>query len=365
MAFQVAWSFENEEGSFLASDLGWTIDNTSTPVYVDVDSTDTYTYTGSPTKYALCLYSGNRAYPPAPFQPVAHKGCWAAPVKAKTAPASTVTIGGVALFHDGVGFGVDTYIRIGSVNTFELWVASQFKGSSQVLDMSVWHYLCLKSDMTTTTYSGEMWIDGVQEATGTRTGMTVQTSSQFYIAGCATGAGTRADAATRFGGLSYWDDTADSAQTPMYYTTVNPNEDLSNVGTWASTEATDWQSVEGALNTSTNTTEASPTSGDRVNLGTKGGTGGPPATGGTDDLTDHLGTNPSSIAGISLHTWSTGESINAKAVLGHEADASEITGTNVTISAADTTYAHVGSGTKPGGGAWTGASQPELNYEID
>jgi hypothetical protein len=363
MSFVAGWSFENESGATLENELGWAIDNVSSATYVVVD-TGGYTYTGSPTKYALCLRGANKAFPPAPFQPTAHKGCWAAPVKIRTDPSQSIAAGNTPLFHRGIGWGNSTYIRVGSSNTLELYVGNQFKGSSQPIDFNLWHYLCLKSDMTTTTWSGEMWIDGVQEATGTRTGAQIQSGSDFYIAGVITG-NTNAALGTRFGGLSYWSDTADSAQTPMYYTTVNPNEDLSNVGTWTSTEATDWESVDGPIVTSTKTTEASPTSGDRVNLGTKGGTGGPPATGGTDDLSTHLGITPGSIVGVSLHTWSTGENIGAKAILGHEADASEITGTVVTIDAAQTSYTHVGSGTKPGGGAWAASSQPELNYEID
>ena len=103
------------------------------------------------------------------------------------------------------------------------------------------------------------------------------------------------------------------------------------------------------MNVATKTVEAAPATLDRVNL-----------TAGT--IASQVGISPATIAGVSLHTWSTGESIDAKAIIGD--GAAETVGSPLTIDAASPTYVHVSAPATPSGPAWTGASLPELNYEI-
>lgn len=341
MTFKGAWAFQNEDRADLLL-AGWQATGAASQVIAN--STDVYTYTGSPTRYSIQVSDGVIVTPPAPFQPTAgHIGQWSAPVRF----LGTVTLNKYIMRHSGVSYGYSTWIRTTSTQTLGLYVGNVLKGTSQVLDLSLWHYITLKSDMSTQTNTGEMWIDGVQEATGSAVAGAAQVAQTlFYMQ---SGGAGNPPLGMLIGGLACWSAIADTGEVPMYCTNVNPTADGTDVGTWVSTEATDWQAVEGALNVATKTTEAAPATLDRVNL-----------TAGT--IASQIGISPATIAGVSLHTWSTGESIDAKAIIGD--GAAETVGSPLTIDAASPTYVHAAAPATPTGPAWTGASLPELNYEI-
>jgi hypothetical protein len=353
MSLNAAWAFADESALLMETDMGWDFGSTSVGA-ADRD-TDVPTYTGSPTRYAMWLaWASNTAEPPVPFQPLGNKGCWAGPVR--VVKTGNIAIGTNVYTHNGItGNGGDISIRVTSTTNLGLYILNVFHGNTQNLDLTIWHYWCLKSDMSGVTWTGEMWIDGIQEATGSSAPTVAAITSNFFLTSAsATIGGAATTYGTGFGGLSYWTDTADNAEVEYYSTNVEPNQDATNVRTWVSSEATAWESVDTPLDIASDTTEASPSPSDRVNVLIEG-------AGGTDTLATHLGISPATIAGVCLHTWSTGESLNARAVLGDGTN--EVNGITVAIDVSNTTYAAVASENTPTGPAWAAGDQPELNYE--
>lgn len=355
MALRAVWAPENLASTVMV-DKGWSFADTN----FAISSTETnYTYTGSPTRYSLTLRRTAWMIPPAPFQPLNHKGCWSTPYQMPNGGTNGVII----MQHEGTGaWGASIYVAVTSVNTLGLYVANLLQGNTQPLDLTLNHYITLKADQSTTTWSGELWVDGIQEVTGTQGVGAAQTISTFSM----TGADQSYDTinSTRIGGLSYWDDITDNAEVPCFYTTVDANEDISESpgSSWipggTGPPTTNHGAVSGPLDTSTYTLENTPASGERVTVGIKDGVSG-------DDLSTHLGITPDSIYGISLYTYSTGGSISAKAVLsdGTNEDVGVVTSVDVT----NTTLAHVCAPTRADGGntPWAGSDQPEIGYEID
>ena len=159
---------------------------------------------------------------------------------------------------------------------------------------------------------------------------------------------------TGIGQIITYDDPTDSGEVPRFVTRVEPNADGTNVGIWTpSTGSDDYAVLASPIDASTYTENTSPSPGDRVEVLTNAG---------GDDLSDALGTTPSVIDSVAVHSMSSGQSINARAVVGD--GTSETTGSTVAISAADPTYAVAVANTKPSGGNWGGSDQPTAVYDV-
>lgn len=358
MTLAAVWAPENVTGVIM-NDQGWEVSPTASNQGPTTSSV--YGYVGSPTRYSWALNQSESMLPPAPFQPVGGKGCWSAPWRMPTGGA----VGVQMLVHQGISHSHATYIYVSTPTTMGLVVGNAFQGNSQEMDLTIWRYYTLKSDMSTEdNWTGEMLIDGVSEVSGAATDTRPAILTDYFIVlgpGSNAGAG---DLTLRnlMGGLSHWTDLGDAAEVPMRYTWVDVNEDISETGGSAWTPGgtgppgSNNAAVSGPLDTATHTQEAVPASGERVTMGIKNG--------GSDDLEDALGTDPPAIAGISVWAYSTGQAINARAVLSDGTD--EDLGGSTAISATDTTHAHVCAPTRADGGntPWAGTDQPELAYEI-
>jgi len=132
------------------------------------------------------------------------------------------------------------------------------------------------------------------------------------------------------------------------------NNDGTNVGTWVPTEATDWESTEGPLDTATYTEEASPNSGDRVEVLTDGGA--------AETLSDIIEYVPAIVHGITLSGMGQGAG-NARVRIGD--GTSESAGAATALTGSPTKMKPSITANQPSGGAYTGSSTPAYVFEFD
>jgi hypothetical protein len=248
---------------------------------------------------------------------------------------------------------------IGGTGTVALYVNGVLKSTSAVYDWSSWHYVALRWDMGSTTpgtWQGEMYIDGTLEGSGSdaQANTVVDLTVSYGAAGTNTNPWL-------VGQIILYDAIADSGETPLFVTRVEPTADGTNVGTWTpSTGSDDFAVVDSPFDTATFTEEASPTSGDKLEVLTSG-------AGGTDDLTTQLGISPGAVGAVTGHVYGVGQAITARAVVrdGPTAASSDAaTGDTAIVDTANPTYATATATTKSGAVAWTGSDAPALVYDV-
>lgn len=341
MALDWMWAFGAESALVLES-MGWDfLANTSAAA--EPRTTQQYTYAGSPTRYSMALDQTNEfQLPVLPTSPVGWLAC--------------------AVYHD-VGFapfanyymlrvtGVAGARRIGARSLVSgalgLYVDSTFKETTPVINwQGEWHYVALKYDMSTTTYSGQIWVDGVAVTTdATDTATTAETEALFTFAGTAAG-----DRHHYVAQIAAWDDMADPGEVARFVTRLDVDADVSEVGTWTpSAGGTNFGVVGGTFDAATYTEEAVPSASDDVIVDLSA------------DLATKLGVTPTAIDGVTAHTYSNGLGQTARAEVGD--GAATTTGDTGAISSG-TTPRYATAPTKPSGGAWAGTDAPEGKYFI-
>jgi hypothetical protein len=358
MTFKASWSFLDESAVTLVTKLNWLISNTSTG-YAAPLSADAYTYAAYPgTHWYLALLQSIWFEPPGIFQPgTDQSGCWTWAMKQANAGSGDVVVHSEGAYYNKVNLSTNT--------VFSIYVRSVFQESSAPQTPTLWHYYCFKSDMESNPYKAEFWVDGVMILSGTEVEATPRTNSTIRFNPTGIHSGTVPSTGTYYAGISYWDDYADTAQTPAYFSTGDPTEDISEADisasdAWVATNGdTDrFTEVSGVYDEAKNVSKTTPADGDNMILGIGG-------AGGTDDIGDQLGFDAGGvILGLSMHIWAEGEAVNAHAAIG---DGSNITAGAVTLisDTGDPTHLHVGTALSPTGPAWALTNQPEIIFEMD
>jgi hypothetical protein len=357
-----SWAFGPESGATYVADLQW--QTYSTSIISETAADYLYTYSGSLTRYSAGFRGDatNIMRPPdkavANWQPGSGgtelQGWVATPIKRDgltTATGSRQLIRIQTTTSSGAASTIDVE-SVSGTGVLQLRMSNIFQGSSPVLDLSVWNYLALKWDMTTTTHTAEFFIDGVSQVSGSLAGRTGVISAVYFSLSAVGSANNR----WLIGQIIVYDDATDAGETPYYVTRVSPNADGTNVGTWNPTTTTDHASVTDPFNAATYTQEATPSPNDLVEVLINAG---------GNDIGTQLGITPSSVQNVTLHTYSTGQLITARAELRDSAGSASVTnGPTESIDPTSTTYAVVSADAPAGGGSWTGASQPAYVYKV-
>jgi len=297
------------------------------------------------------------ALPAAAF-PSVDKGIVTFAYRGVTSP--TAQIQAARLFDVQTGITNACYIQTqNGSGALSLYVDGQFRGTSAPINMQNWNFIALVFDLTTTTYSGSLYINGALEASGTD-----------GIFGSPTGiSAMELDTAHRgttgvsslIGQFIVYDDPvadlADAVSPDNFVTRVVPNADGTGTTplTWSPTggPANNYQAVSPPIDNTTYASNAAPSPGDRLEAETASGT----------TLAAQLGITPSSIKGATVHSVSLATSGTAK--IGIQEGGSETLSAAQPILTSDTYLAESVANNPATGTAWVGADQPILVYEID
>jgi hypothetical protein len=339
MALHWSWSFGNEDLSALAS-MGWTV---AASQYLTLTSStdEVYTYTSSPTRYGW-IFDGNYGsmrLPPAALTGLSN-GWLASPWKSTV--GSGYYNGQNVLRVDGTS-GEGIYCVVTSSGALSLYVSNTFQETSDVVDWTSWRYVALRFDFSSNPWSGQVYVDGVAV-----TALNTQADAAETAAGAKIGPGPGVfnSPSSLCSQVILWGSTADAGETAYFATRAEPTSDGTDVGTWNPSTGTDnYAVVDSPFSASTYTQEASPSASDRCEVV-------------TSSLATALGVTPSSVIGASAHTYSEGQSLTARAIVG-PSGGTETAGDNTAISASNTTYAFATSTA-----ALTGASTLDLVYEV-
>ena len=344
MAVHWSWPWGQESSLELETNMGFDFQSTSSS-NGQPDSTTVYTYAGSPTRYSWAqddaFFNNYFTLPTTAWTP---SGWLCAPFYAAGSLNGTAMI----LEIKGGASGRRTYVRHTSGGNGQLYVDDVFKANFAGLTSNNWHFLAIQYDMSSNPWSGRVYLDGAAVTASFTDAQNAETAGSYVMHGFTNG--TRA---TFWGGVIVYNSTADSGEVPRFVTRVAPDADGSTtVGTWVPSTGSDDFAVTNTnpFNNSTFTQESSPSSSDQcvtevTNMGTQ------------------LGIVPSSIDGITGHTYSSGTGITVNAGVG--SGTAYTAGANVVPDAADTTY---GFGTAPtdptGGGAWSSGTTVRFRYKV-
>ena len=340
MAVKWSWAFGQETAPTLRDDMGW--QNNNNPSSVAPSTTFTYTYAGSPTRYSITIDDGFLAnYLTIPTAATAVTGWVAIPFYIDGSYSQNINLLSI---EGGTGARrVYIYMNNAGAETFNLYVDNVFK-ETFVMPANNWNYLALKYDMSGTTWSGQVFLDGAPiTAAYTDGGATAETSTETTLGGIA--GGTRN---TYIGQIIIYDDLADAGEVPIFCTRIAPNADTSETGTWVpSAGATNFGVTNNdPFDSTTYTEEATPSSGDDVVTE-------------VNNLAVQLGVVSGSVIGVTNHTYSSGTAIDAFASV-RDSGGVFVDGATVTPDASpDTTYAFATATV-----GLTGASVIECKYEI-
>ncbi len=343
MALDWMWAFGPESAAVLES-MGWSFSSTSTTQF-EPRTSQQYTYAGSPTRYSM-VQDG---------------------VAALNTPVTTNAPSGwiaIAVYHDvgatsnngsyllrAIGAGLSRTIGARSLfsGALSLYVDNVLQATTPVIDwQGQWRYLAIRYDFTTTTNSGQIWVDGVaQTGVETDTALTFETAATFHCQGTANG-----DRAQYVAQIAAWNDLADPGEVARYVTRLDVDADVSDVGTWTpSAGGTNFGVVGGTFDAATYTEEAVPSASDDVIVNLD------------FDLATKLGITPTAIDGVTAHTYSNGLGQTARAEVGDQVGTTTTNGDTGSISSG-TTERHATAAVKPSGGAWVGTDTPKGKYFV-
>lgn len=342
MPVKWSWAWGPETTTEL-EEMGWDWDNLSNG---EPTTTITYTYVGSPTRYSMrqdeySLSSGFRL----PTECWSSEGWVCIPVYG----SGSWNAGRSLLSIYGGGTGKRTYVYMNNAgsSTFSLYVDLVFK-ESFTMTANDWHYLALQYSMTGSTWTGRVWVDG-SPATGYHTdASTAETSGYYRIEGCA--AGTRE---TYIGQcLIYDSEMSDSGAVPRFVTRIEPTTDTGEVGTWEpSVGSTNYEVLSGSWDDSTFTENSGSSVGHNVRIQAQ-------------NLATQLGISPTSIDGITVHTWASGSGQNGFTAISDN-DSNWDNGTAITPDTNDPTYCFATAPDVPSNGdPWNVTSSVYFKYEV-
>ena len=340
-AVKWSWAFGQETGTQLNDDMGWQL--TSNLANYVPSTTFTYSYAGSPTRQSLRVQSGSDfVLPVSTFTPTG----WLTMAAYNDAVLWTQNTY-MLLATGGNSRFIGIYMASSASSTFHLLVDNQFKEAFTVA-LNDWHYWALKYDMSTTTWSGRVYVDGVAvTALHTDNGF-AQTVGTFKTEGFSSGA------TTYFAQFTVYDSLGDAGETPLFVTRISPDADSSVVGAWTPTggPATNHDATNSdPFNPATYTEETTPNSGDNV------------VTSFVGDLATQLGVSPTSVLGVTTHAYASGSAIDAFAAAG--ANQTFTNGSQFTPDLADSTYGYASAPINPDtASAWVGSDTVQTKFEI-
>lgn len=343
MAITWSWAFGAETTTQL-EEMGWDWQNTGAGNPV---TTTQYTYIGSPTRYSMSqndqIFADLFRLPTQTFQPQG----WVS--FAFYYNSTTATLNGrnlVSVTDGGSGNGV--YIRLtnSATNTYGLYVDNVFKEAFTMLP-DRWNYVGLQYDMSTSTWSGRVFLDGVAvTATHTDSRAIVSTGGVFF-------SGLTNGYDTFFAQVVLYDSPADAGETPYFVTRVDPMADVSVTGlNWTINGGApdNHSALESPFNTATNVNDDPTTSGNDVIVS-------------TTNLATQLGTAPTTFGAVTIHTWATGSGVTGRTELSDD-NTAYVAGNTITPSV-NATYSYATSETQPSSGTpWTSGDNIFYKYEV-
>ena len=341
MAVKWSWAFGQETGTQLNDDMGWQL--TSNLANYVPSTTYTYTYAGSPARQSLRVQSGyDFVLPVSTFTPTG----WLTMAAYNDAALWTQNTY-MLLATGGNSRFIGIYMASSASSTFHLLVDNQFKEAFTVA-LNDWHYWALKFDMSTASWSGQVYLNGLPVTAAYTDAGIAQTVGTFKSEGFSSGA------TTYFAQFTVYDDLLDAGETPLFVTRISPDSDSSEVGTWTPTggPATNHDATNSdPFNPATYTEETTPNSGDNV------------VTSFTTDIAGQLGVSPSAVLGITTHAYASGTAISSFAATG--AAGAFQNGSTFVPDLADTTYGYSTAPINPSTAvAWLGTDTVQTKFEI-
>lgn len=341
MALEWTWAFGSESAVELES-MGWDFSSTSSSSN-EPRTTFQYTYTGSPTRYSMAMDQTVSFRIPVAVSPPTG---WVAVAVYQDASIFTSLFNLIEV-QGAVGNRLVS-VRMLTSGALSLYVDSIFQSSTVIVQwLGQWNYVALRYDQSTLTHSGQIWVNGAAltavetAAAAAEVGITVKFVST-----------TSGDRTHYLAQIAVWNALADPGEVARFVTRLDVDADVSEVGTWTpSAGGTNFGVVGGTFDLATYTEEAAPSASDDVIVNLSA------------DLASKLGITPTSIDGITCHTYSNGLGQTARAEVGDQVGATTTNGDTGAISGG-TTDRYATAPTKPSGGVWLAADVPKGKYFI-
>lgn len=343
MGLHWSWAFGNEDHTALTA-MGFGV--SSSAGANAPSSTNVYTYTGSPTRYSWGMETDqavNGITLPGEACSGLTEGWVQAPFYAEI--ASGYDAGKRLIRVTGNGSGRVIEILNTAEGALSLYVDSTFKETTQAYDFTSWKVVALQWSMTSSSWKGRIYVDESAATAEYTDSRSAETSVSIRL-GPGPGQDTSGTPAAWLGQVILWDSYSDAGATSYFVTRAEPTFDGTNIGTWTpSTGTDDFAVVDSPFDASTYTQDSLPVASNRCEVV-------------TSTLATALGVTPSSVLGASAHTFSEGQALTARAVVG-PSGGTETAGDSVGISASATTYAYATTTA-----ALTGTSTLDLVYEV-
>jgi len=158
MAVKWSWAFGAETPQDLEN-AGWTVP-TKDPLYLTSSATRTYTYPGSPARRSLNIYRDTIVA--APAGSVAAEGWVGVAFYCDDTFDSWYRSRHIISVEDENGKAISVYCATDNTQTISLFVGDTPDPSgSYVVSPNDWHYIALQYSMTSSTWSGRWYLDGV------------------------------------------------------------------------------------------------------------------------------------------------------------------------------------------------------------
>ncbi len=348
MAIKWSWAWGPETALVLETSGGWDFSSTSASNVAPSSSGGAdpeFTYPGSPTRYTMNFKNNTLAR--SPFSVGAPQG-WI---------AGNFFLNNASGFQDYRFFSIVAesnnraiYAQSASPNTIKLYVDNSFKEqTTATFPAQTWHHIAISYDMTTTTWSAQLFVNGTAVTANQTDSGVAQTSTHFDIRGCRN---TTLVDGTFWAGLVHYDDVTDPGSTSRFVTRISPDQDVGLQGTWTPDppSGNNYPNLSSPLNAATTVDNTAPAPTDQV-------------TTGVSNLATQLGISPN-IYAITTHGYSVGTGSSVEAGLGASPGGPLVVyGAPVVTGAA--TYCTVTSETNPVTTVdWVAADQPYLRFEI-
>jgi len=343
MAISWSWAFGNESGIFLEN-MGWVLESTSS-TRGQPDSTRVYSYAGSPTRWSWAQDNnsgGNEISPPlTTFQPQG----WVT----YAVYYDSASVGFFARIFEILGNGASTYLFHQGNGVIALYVKNTLKVTfNDPFLTNQWNYVSVRYDMTGTTWTAQVYVNGVEQTTlQSQTGANVTTNGQVKFYGSSSVNGRN----TYFAQIVQYDDPNDAGETPYFVTRCDPLSDRATSGTWTSTGANNFSQLGSPFDPLSYVENGSPSSGDYVECR-------------SSPLSDASQLNLSgvTVAAITTHDYTEGTGVDVRCGI---ADAGAVVlGDPVTPTATTTSYCFATSDQQPSGGNWVTGSSVIVRHEI-
>jgi len=352
----VKWSWAWGDGAVetpavMAADMGFAYSSTNAAV-TTIDSLNTYTYAGSPTRYSLRMDNFMTVDMPGGVADIRGWICIPVYVTAATGLQGNRKL--IRLWGTGLPGNPEIYLTLfggpTTASSIGLWIAGVNVATSANIDwLTTWNYVALKFDASIApNWTASVWVNGAEVISNQTQAATPTNTFDLQFTALSGG-----DREWTIGQVVVYDDPADAGQTPRFCTRINPTVDIpaDTVGTWApSTGVDNWAVVDSPFSTSTYTSNGTAASGDKF-VCTAG------------NFTALLGVAPGVVDGVTLHDWSSGSGASIFAAVGESTGPTYTNGTPITPSGASS-YAYATAPTNPAAGDWAAANTVVVKHEV-